>query len=398
MKKVYKVAYLVSHPIQYQAPLLKFLSKQPEINLTVFFTSDLTVKGEHDLGFGVPHQWDVPLLEGYNHVFLPVVGRRDRLSFWRPFAYRIYRHLKEGCFDALWIHGYAQQVNLRALVIAKYLGLKVLLRGESNLQCHSIPFIIGSFKRQVYSKIFNMIDGFLAIGTLNREFYLHYGVPPDRIFLMPYSVDNEFFTERISEAHKTREKFRAELGLAPNRAVILFASKLQPRKRARDLLEAYKRLSPDGNREPVPYLIFVGDGQDRDYLVAQAKKLGWASIKILGFKNQSELPRYYDLCDVFVLPSVNEPWGLVINEVMNAGKPIIVSDQVGAGFDLVKDGVNGIVVPSGDTSALADSVKRLTEEPALAQSMGYASKGQISDWNFKADLNGLMQALTKVIG
>jgi glycosyltransferase involved in cell wall biosynthesis len=101
----------------------------------------------------------------------------------------------------------------------------------------------------------------LAIGSLNRDFYLHYGVPANRIFLMPYSVDNDFFQRRCELASQTRNQLRAELKLSPERPVILYASKMTPRKRARDLLEAYVRLSPDAKTEPKPYLLFIGDGE-----------------------------------------------------------------------------------------------------------------------------------------
>ena len=122
------------------------------------------------------------------------------------------------------------------------------------------------------------------------------------------------------------------------------------------------------------------------------------SVQFLGFKNQTEIPTYYDLCDVFVLPSDHEPWGLVVNEVMNTGKPVIVSDQVGAGLDLVEDGKNGFVVPVGHVAMLADRLKCLTDNPELGVKMGERSLRRISKWNFEADLLCLLQALSTVVG
>jgi glycosyltransferase involved in cell wall biosynthesis len=137
----------------------------------------------------------------------------------------------------------------------------------------------------------------------------------------------------------------------------------------------------------------VGDGELRPKLEARVRELGWSSVRLPGFKNQTELPRYYDLCDVFVLPSEREPWGLVINEVMNAGKPVIVSDRVGAGPDLVRDGQNGFVVPVGDIDALADRLDVLTRSPETALKMGAKSRERIASWDFEADLRGLLAAL-----
>src|SRR5438105_3017857 len=132
MTRPYRLACLVSHPIQYQAPLFRYLSAHPALDLTVFFLSDISVHEYRDRGFGVGVHWDVPLLEGYRYAFLPSVGRSDLLSFSQPLTHGLRRHLEAGRFDALWVHGYAHQALLRAVVIAKALGIKVLLRGESH--------------------------------------------------------------------------------------------------------------------------------------------------------------------------------------------------------------------------------------------------------------------------
>jgi glycosyltransferase involved in cell wall biosynthesis len=140
-------------------------------------------------------------------------------------------------------------------------------------------------------------------------------------------------------------------------------------------------------------LLFVGDGEERHRLEERVRGLGWRSVLFLGFKNQSELPRYYDLCDVFVLPSAKEPWGLAVNEAMNAAKPVVVSDRVGCARDLVRDGLNGFVFPVGDIGALAERLRRLTDEPETARRMGEQSVRVIEKWNFDADIHGLLQAL-----
>ena len=398
MPRPYRVAYLVSHPIQYQAPLLRKIAALPEVDLTVFFMSDLSVRGYWDPGFGIHLKWDVPLLDGYRYEFLPAVGPRDRLSFWRPLSYRLRHFLRHGRFDVLWVHGYWHNVTLRAILWAKSLGMKVLLRGESHLMSETPSPVKRQLKKAVLPGLFRLIDGFLAIGTLNREYYVHYGVPDRKIFMMPYAVDNEFFQKKVSKARIYREHLRAELGLEPGRPVILYASKLQRHKRPRDLLEAYVKLSPDGAREPRPYLLFVGDGEEWHRLEERVRGLGWRSVLFLGFKNQSELPRYYDLCDVFVLPSAKEPWGLVVNEAMNAAKPVVVSDRVGCAPDLVREGVNGFVFPVGDIAALAERLRWLTEDPELAHRMGQESLRIIDKWNFDADVKGLLEALDYIVG
>jgi len=390
---------VVDHPAQYFAPLFQRLSRLPQIDLTVYFLTDFSASNYYDTGFGVSVKWDVPLLEGYRHEFLPALLPFDQSpSFWKPLSYGISGRLRRGSYDALMVHGYAHNTTLRAIAAAKMNGIKVLFRGESNLINRSLTGSKEWLRYRVLRNLFSKVDGFLAIGTLNREFYRHYGAPEHKIFMMPYSVDNDVFQAGAREARSHREQLRAELGLERDRPVILFASKFQPRKHPDHLLEAYARLSPDGKQEPRPYLVFVGEGELRHRLEQRIGELGWKTIKMLGFKNQSELPRYYDLCDVFVLPSSGEPWGLVINEAMNVGKPVITTDQVGAAADLVRDGENGFVVAAGDIEALSKRLLILTTVPGLAAAMGERSSKRIDTWGLKETAAGLLQALTTAVG
>lgn len=394
---IFKVAYLVSHPIQYQAPLLRAIAAHPEIDLKVFFLSDFSLRGYQDEGFGATVEWDVPLLDGYKHEFLPAWGKTAPLNPLRPLSRGVWRALRAGGFDALWMHGYAHSTNLRALHAAKSMNIKVLIRAES--QAGSALRAPGTrdVKETLLRALLAQIDGFLCIGSLNRAYYQNYGVPESKLFSMPYAVDNAFFQARALDAHPQREALRAKLDLQPGRPIILFASKFVARKRAGDLLEAYARLSPDGKREPVPYLLFVGDGEQRLQLETRAATLGWQSIRFLGFKNQTELPALYDLCDVFALPSEREPWGLVVNEVMNAGKPLVVTDGVGSAPDLVRDGDNGFIVPVGDVAALSDRLWQMTAFPDKAQRMGKASRRIIENWSFRENVEGLLHALHAVV-
>ena len=393
MSKRYKLAYLVSHPIQYQAPLLRYIAANSDIDLTVFFLSDFSIRGYQDAEFKATVQWDVPLLEGYKHVFLPALGGAEKLTPFRPFSYNLRRYLKAGQFDALWLHGYSHPSNLRAMIAAKLLGIPVLLRSDIQQNSAFGTGIKRKIKEAVIRRLFALANGFLAAGTLNKEYYQHYGVSQEKIFLMPYAVDNCFFQAKAEAARPNRETLRQALNLETGRPIILYASKFIARKRAADALEAYIRLSSDGAREPKPYLLFVGDGEERPRLEERVNQLGWNSVRFLGFKNQTELPAYYDLCDVFVLVSEREPWGLIVNEVMNAGKPVIVSDQVGSAPDLVRDGENGFVVPVGDITMLAERFSTLTEDPKLAAKMGQLGLLLIRQWGFAENLTALQDAI-----
>jgi glycosyltransferase involved in cell wall biosynthesis len=145
------------------------------------------------------------------------------------------------------------------------------------------------------------------------------------------------------------------------------------------------------------YLLIIGDGEERAALEESARGSAYGQdVRFLGFKNQTELPAYFSLCSVFVLPSVQEPWGLVVNEVMDAGRAVIVSDDVGCQPDLVEDGVNGRVFPAGDVGALLEALADVLRSPERAQAMGAAGLAMIQKHSFEEDVEGLRQALGDV--
>lgn len=396
-----RLAYLVSHPIQYQAPLLRRIAQEPDIDLKVFFGSDFSVRGYRDEGFGVGVKWDVPLLDGYEYEFLPRLRERGDVGVASPLNYGIVSRLRgragDPVFDALWVHGYATVNSIHGMMAAKALGIPVLMRAESWLRDRGRSVVKLALKDIFFAGLKQMVDGVLPIGTLNSEYWRHYFGDDVPQFLMPYAVDNLYFAQRAREAQAGRSSLQAELGLDPSRPVVLFASKLQPRKHCNHLIEAYAGLSRTPGAEPDSYLVIVGDGGERDALERQAAATGFTSIRFCGFRNQSELPRFFDLANVFVLPSRHEPWGLIVNEVMNAARPAIVSDDVGCGPDLIDNGDNGFVFPVGDVGALTEALRRVLDTPGASEQMGQRAFKRIQRWSLEEDIDGLRRALSSVV-
>jgi glycosyltransferase involved in cell wall biosynthesis len=389
-----RLAYLVSHPIQYQAPLLRRIAQEPEIDLTVFFGSDFSLRNYADKGFGVDVEWDVPLVEGYRHEFLPVLYDNATVSVATPLNRGILSRLRgrngEPPFDLLWVHGYASINALHAILAANALGIPVVLRADSSLIDRPRGTATLLAKRLFFLILRQMISGVLAAGILNEAYWHHYLGDDFPTFRLPYAVDNAFFRDRSREAAATRADLQAELNLDPARPVILFASKLQERKRCIDLLDAWIELTRT-SADP-PYLIIVGDGEERPRLEARAA--GREGVRFCGFRNQSELPRFFDLASVFVLPSRHEPWGLIVNEVMNAGRPIILSDDVGCHPDLLTDGVEGRLFAVGDVPALTAALRDVLANPGTAERMGRAAFERVQRASFEADIRGLREAIS----
>ena len=392
-----RLAYVVSHPIQYQAPLLRRIAREPDIDLTVLFGSDFSVRNYKDEGFGVEVKWDVPLLEGYKSEFLKPWRDKGGVSATTPISRGVLRRLQNAdgspAFDAVWVHGYASVNALQTIVAANAMGIPVLLRAESWLGDRARAGWKLAAKKLFFHALGKSIDAVLPIGSVNSKYWHYYFGESVPQFLMPYAVDNGYFAALAADAAPREAELRAELKLEAGRPVILFASKLQTRKHADHLLEAYRAFATHKSGAQLPYVVIVGDGEERANLEAYCAQHGLNDVRFAGFRNQSELPSFFQMSSVFVLPSRHEPWGLITNESMASGCPVIVSTDVGAHEDLVADGVEGCVYPVGDVAALRHALERVFATPETPKHMGEAARARMQSWGFEEDVQGLRQAL-----
>lgn len=386
-----RIAYFLTHPIQYQSPLIRHL-RAGGMDVEVIYATDITARAYRDAGFGTNVSWDIPLLEGYPYrVLFPGASIPSGLGNYRRYLAALSAALDELKPAAVWVHGWGNAYPLAALRAARMKGIPVLMRGETSLDCLHGGRLRRTVHAAVLSRLFRSVSQFLAIGTANQKFYRHHGVPEERIHLMPYAVDNGFFQQRCAGARPQREKLRAELGIEPGRPVVLFCAKLIEVKDPGTLIRAIGRLG-----ELKPVLLLAGEGTLRPELEKLAAEVAPGLVKFLGFRNQTELPALYDLCDVFVLPSIFEPWGLVVNEVMNAGKPVIVSDKIGSGHDLVRPGVNGDAFRAGDVDDLREKLRPWLVSAVKRDTADAESLKIINGWGFDENLAGLMRALQAV--
>jgi glycosyltransferase involved in cell wall biosynthesis len=397
-KRTYRVAILNTHPIQYFAPLYKRIAQEPEIDLTVYYCSHQGVDEYADSDFGKPIKWDLPLLEGYRYRFLPNLRRRDQVnggtSLINP---SIVKEIRKGHYDVLWLHGYTFISDWLALATARLSGTKIFYRSESSLSYDrrvNRPRSVRLIKPLLLRSLFKQIKCFLAIGTLNKEFYLHYGARPEQIYHVPYAVDNEYFASKVSECRAQRDDIRASMGINPNDIVFLFAAKMTPKKSPLELLQAYERLADLPNKA----IIMAGDGELRTELEAYVDKHKLSGVHFVGFLNQSELPKCYAISDVFVRADglYKGDWGLTVNEAMAAELAIIASDSIGVTTDLVKTDENGLVVRFGDLADLARAMRRMVLDPEACLRMGKRSAEIISGWGFDQCVKGVLNALYSI--
>lgn len=390
MNKV-KLACVVSHPIQYHAPLYRQLAQSSAIELTVLFMSQHGLQSSYDSGFGTAIAFDTPLLGGYEHRFLPNMSPfRDVSRFGGLFNPALLSTLRRSSYDVVWIHGYAHASDWLAFLVCSSRGLPILLRGESRLATEAgLPTVRWVVKRLLLGALFRQVRYCLAIGIENEAFYEAYGVSPERIIRAPYAVDNESFRSAGAEGRERRSEMLEDVGLDPLLPTVLFAAKLQPWKRPQDAIELARRLPTSLN------ILIGGDGPMLSGLRDAAREL--PNVRFLGFINQSRIGHWYGVADFFLLPSAHEPWGLAVNEAMAAGAVPVVSSAVGCAPDLIgEDG--GIIFPVGDIGTLAALIARMTRDEgayARAQKRGAA---RVDLYDIKQAAGGVETAALAAVG
>ena len=389
-----RLAVIASHPIQYQAPLFRRIAATSGVELEVLFLSDHGLKPTMDEGFGQVVRFDSPLLEGYAHRFLR--NRSPRPGLYPPFGLlnpSLATAIGRGGFDAVCVQGYNFASHWIAYAAAAGVRVPWMMRGESTLLYETTP-LRRAAKTALLAPLVRGAGALLCIGEHNRRFYESLGARPSQLFHAPYSVDNDYFATRARTARDSGASaaIRQRLGAGPDDVVLLFVGKYLKRKRPVDVVEAVASLG-DASRRVV--VAFVGEGEERPALESAIARTGVRAC-LTGFVNQSELGAWYGASDLFVLPSTYETWGLVVNEAMAAGLPVVVSDLVGCGQDLVAGRGTGGVHKAADPASLAEVLRPLVGDDGLRRSAAAKALEVIAGYDVSVTAAGVVEALQAV--
>lgn len=376
-----RLAVLSSHPIQYHSPLFRELARR--VQITVFFGHHATPADQAAAGFGVAFDWDIDLLDGFEHCFLCNVADPPTLDRFAGIdTPEIGCRLREGRFDALLVMGWHRKAFIQGIWAAKRLGLPVMVRGDSQLQTpRSRPK--KAVKALIYPFLLRQFNAALYVGQRSRAYYRYYRYPENRLFFSPHCVDNKWFAERATV--DAGQALRLELGIGPDEKVVLFAGKLVPFKRPLDVVDAGAALRRQGMKARV---LVAGTGPMEEQMRHRAEALG-VPMHFLGFRNQTQMPAAYAAADVLVLPSESETWGLVANEALACGRPIVVSDACGCAPDLAGDGIAGRVFSQGDVRELAETLGKVLASPPPRA----AIRAKSETYGLSAAATGIIQAM-----
>jgi len=237
-------------------------------------------------------------------------------------------------------------------------------------------------------------DAGIVGGKTSRSYLLRLGMPQDRIWERYDVIDNDYFIGRSRDILDKVAGHRKRFAL-PERYFVS-VGRFSEEKNLTRLLQAYRRYrdaEPDGWD-----LVIVGDGPQREELLGVARSLNLDDVIWPGFVQINELPIYYALSDGFVLPSVSEPWGLVVNEAMACGLPVLVSDRCGSAPDLVVEGKNGYTFDPYSVDAIADRMLRLASlDEARRAAMRRVSSEIIADYSLEAWAENMADCLRQTV-
>lgn len=377
MKKT-KIAFIQNIIPPYMIPLFSQLAALPQVDLQVYFmaASEKNRKWIPKLG----GQFKYKVLPGFSFNFYT----KDLFSY--HINPSIIWELIRNDYDIISSYGYATFTSQIAFFYSKICRKPFTLWSESTI---NEPSFLRKVSLPLVKFMVRHSDALIACGTRAKEYLIHLGAPPEKIFIAYCTVDTDFFKWQSSELNVQRGKLRDELGIR-NREVILYVGQLIERKGLKYLLKAYSQLKDEFDVA----LLIVGDGIERNELTDLCIKDSIQDVFFAGHKQLEELPKYYVISDIFVLPSTEETWGRVLNEAMACGLPVIATDKAGASADLVKEGVNGYVVEDKNIEHLYQAIKRILSHPELKQSMGSKSQ-QIIDSSFRIEhaIQGFISAI-----
>jgi glycosyltransferase involved in cell wall biosynthesis len=331
-----RLAIVTTHPIQYNAPWFKLLAAESGLSIKVFYTWEQSQKNEkYDPGFGKVIGWDIPLLEGYDYTFVkniaPQPGSHHFKGIDNP---TLISEIEQWGADSVLVFGWPFKSHLACLRYFKG-KIPVLFRGDSTLldEQQGIKKLL---RRMFLRYVYRHIDYALYVGTNNKAYFRAHGLKEKQLCHVPHAIDNDRFSQPDDKYTIEADIWRAELQLADDNFVLLFAGKLEAKKDPGFMLQLAKALQAPHYR-----FVIAGNGPMEQQLKEAA--VHDKRIIFIDFQNQQQMPVLYRMAHVFILPSKGpgETWGLAINEAMACGRPVVSTTLTGGAIDLINNNRTG---------------------------------------------------------
>ncbi len=382
---------LASHPVQYQVQLFRELASKGQNIEVGYYHRGTAGNVGHDRDFGIDISWDIDLLSNYPyHFFLNKTASYQILEQIKIFPRLAIWALKNRSEPILFVGWFAEVVWLIWL-------LAILIRKPVFVYGDNTPMSFSAVPKPAWRIGFlrwllrHTSAGFFA-GSLSKRFYLNMGMSNNQLYPALHCIDNQRFASEAQRLSTQRVALCMRYRINPDMPTFLFCGKFIPKKRPLELLEAYCAAELMDKAQ----LVYVGEGMLRLDLERRIQALGLKHVHLLGFLNQTQMPLAYVIGELLCLiSSPTETWGLVVNEAMACGRPVIVADSVGCTPDLV-DETNGWVVAGNDPAALAQALRRAYAERQSWGEKGAQSLKKISRHTYAVMAEGVIKALAEV--
>lgn len=383
-----------THPVQYHAPVYRYLQTELGVPVTVVYGSDFSVAGYRDAEFGATFSWDTDLLSGYRALFLTRAQPNNSHAPESLTDTGMASSLAQIQPGAVLITGYGFKFHRAAFRLSRQAGYPLLLRAETtdaDQHRSALKRLTRDAALRWYYKQFRAL---LPIGAHSQAHYNRLAPRETPRFFSPYCIALAPFSPGEADRVRLRTAIRQRLALADGQRVLLFSGKLVDKKAPDLLLEAVKRLPVEARQTTT--VIFLGDGPLCGALKEAADTAPAVDVRFVGFQNQTALSPYYHAADLLVLPSrYSETWGLVVNEALHHGLPCVVSDRVGCAPDLIINGRTGEIFPHDESLQLAEALLRAAHLIGSA-SVRQSCREQVANYSVAKAAGGIANAYAHI--
>jgi len=300
--------------------------------------------------------------------------------FFNPtILYKLIRHSP----DVIITGGYQHPAYFLAMLYAKIFKKRIILWCESNKYDLRLYHPWNEFYKRWFAR---NCDGYIVPGKASLEYLISLGANTEKIWEAPNAVDNDYFSRSCDKYRKDKEAFKLAKGYP--KKLILYVGRLIEQKGISDLLKAFQILS---HKQSDLGLLLIGSGEQEKQYMAYCRANNIKNVFFTGFVHQEELPAYYAISDIFVLPTHSDPWGLVLNEAMASKLPVISSEVAGAAYDLIKEGENGYTYQKGNIEELCEVIENVLNSNRDA--MGIKSYEIIQNFSPQKCAQGFIRAI-----
>ena len=372
-----RVTVVSPEPTPYRSPLFDLVSERPEIELSVVYAARTVA----DRTWSVEPRHRSSFLRG---VRLPGLARVLHHDY--PVTPGIVRALRESRPDVVVVSGWSTFASQAAIVWCRAYGIPYLPLVESH-DLGPRKAWRRAVKGAVVPRLLRKAAGALALGTASRESLVARGAEREGVRIFANTIDVAAWEERAGELRARRSELRARLGAADDDVVVLSVARLGPEKGLDTLVRAAAE-----TRDTRLLVVVAGDGPERPAVEELARGRG-VRLDLTGDLSADAVAETYVAADVFALLSTRETWGVVVNEAAASGLPLVLSNRVGAAYDLLRDGQNGVLVPAGDVAATTAALARLAADGRFREHAGRWSLELVREWGYEPSVESFVAAV-----